>query len=84
MVSMGKLEQDNIEQRAMLILNQQLCTALDFLMICKLIDIDIPKDATDESFVKLVADKTKFKDSAKLDQFISKLNSKDIAIYERI
>lgn len=83
MVNMGKPEQDNIEQRVMLLLNQQLCSALDFLMICRLIDIDIPENATDESFIKLVANKINFNDTDKLDQFIAKLNSKDVAIYEK-
>lgn len=83
MVNLGRPEEDNIEQRVILLLNQQLCTALDFLMVTKLLDIEITKSHTDESFIKLVADKVKYNNDDKLKELINKLNSKEIVIYEK-
>lgn len=83
MVNMGRPEEDNIEQRVILLLNQQLCTALDFLMISKLLDVDIPTNCTDEQYIRMVADKIGYTKEDKLNEFIEKLNSKEIAIYEK-
>lgn len=83
MINLGKPNDEDIEMRIILLLNQQLCTALDFLMIAKFLDIEIPNNCDDAKFIKLVANKLDYKDEDKLSEFIDKLNAKKIAIYDK-
>lgn len=83
MVNLGKPDENDTEQRMILLLNQQLSVALDFLMVSKLLEIDIQHGITDVQFINMVAEKLKFDDEEKINELVEKLNSKSLAIYEK-
>ena len=70
MLSFGKYDETDSEIHSILLLHQQLAFALEFLLIAKLLDIEITNEDTDEIFVKKVIKLIKVDES---DENVEKL-----------
>ena len=79
MVNLGKPDENDTEQRMILLLNQQLSVALDFLMVSKLLEIDIQQGITDVQFINMVAEKLKYDDTEKINELIKNNSGKTLS-----